>query len=182
MDICTSTCIRKAGKRSWGEEIRISSHLRINLNNIENAGVTAYVLKLEDLHRQVQIRKAFHVFPRFPCEILSDPGSHSNWCTPVVTWASLGLIISVHICLLHEAMNFLKTEALFRKLNLKTICKGCSEFSISRLFKNNCLDIDTCRGKRLNQMTLWGLPDLKVCFKRKSFKNKTRKHLFGYPE
>lgn len=108
--------------------------------------------------------------------------SHSNWCILVLTCVSLCLVISVHMCLLHKAMNFLKTEALYRKLNLKTIYKGCSEFSISRIFKNRCFDRDMCRDKRLTWMTLSRLPDLKVCFKRHSLKDKIRKHLFGYPK
>lgn len=132
----------------------------------------------------LQTHKALHVFPRFPCEILSDPVLPQQLVNTilVLTRASLCLIISVPICFLHKAINFLKTEALYRKLNLKTIYRGCSEFSISRIFKNSCLDRDMCRDKRLNQVTLSRLPDLKVCFKRNSFKVKIRKHLFGYPE
>ena len=39
-----------------------------------------------------------------------------------------------------------------------------------------------CRDKMLSQMTTSRLPDPKVCFKRNFFKNRIRKHLFGYLE
>ena len=106
--------------------------------------------------------------------------SHSSCYIPVLTRASLYLIMNVHICLLHKAVSFLKAEALYRNLNLKIIYEGHPEFSIYRLFKNNCLGIEVYRNKRLNQIILSRHPYLKVCFKRNSFKNKIRKYLFGY--
>lgn len=173
-------------KRSWWEEIRVSSHLRINPNNIERAGIIAHMLKLEDLHSSVQgtlvNSQSSPRFLRFPCETLSDPDLHGSWYIPVLTCASLYLIISVHVYLFHKAVSFLKTEAFYRKLNLKTIHKWLSEFSISRVFKNSCLGIDLCRAKGQNQMNLSRHSDLKVCFKRNSFKNKIRNLSFGYPE
>ena len=46
---------------------------------------------------------------------------------PVLICASLYLIVNGHICLLHKTVSFLNTEALYRKLNLKTVYKGRGE-------------------------------------------------------
>lgn len=149
--------------------ITISSHLRINLNNRERAGVNSICAKIGRFTQPCawstcKFTKPSMFFQDSPLKFCLMLCSYSNWCILVLTCASLCLIISVHICLLHKGMNFLKTESLYRKLNLKTIYKECSKFSISRIFKNSCLDRDMYRDKRLNQMTFSRLPDLKVCF------------------